>query len=196
MKEDQALHDATPRLFKTAGYSLALQLLEGVRFLHHNLVAHLDLKPDNIVVGANNLLHIIDLSVSVRVPLLESRIRGYQGTKGWVAPEVERNPDAGYQPIRADLWSTGEVMRYLAGHQPAHRSEFELLADQLQNSDPQQRPLLSTISLDTLFQRPFQYQEDLPLKSKRKLGADAQGKEEVKRKCVQIGSHIVPQCAV
>jgi len=96
---------------------------------------HLDLKPANIVIGAKNKLWIIDFNVSVRVPLLESRIRGYQGTKGWVAPEVEQNPDAGYEPIRADLWSTGQVMRHLAEHQPANRSEMIFLADQLQNSE-------------------------------------------------------------
>jgi len=175
MKEDLALRDATPDLFETAGYSLVQQFLEGVRFIHNNLVAHLDLKPDNIVVGANNRLRIIDFGVSVRVPLLESLIKGYQGTKGWVAPEVERNPDAGYQAIRADLWSTGKVIGYLAKHQLAHLSEIKSLADQLQNSNPQQRPLLSTISLDTLSQRP-----------KRKLDVDAQGKKEVKRLCVPL----------
>jgi len=183
MKDDWVLRDATS-LFKTAGGSLARQFLEGVRFLHHNLVAHLDLKPDNVVIGANNRLRIIDFNVSVRVPLLESQIEGYQGTKGWVAPEVEQNADAGYQPIRADLWATGQVMRYLARRLPAHRSELELLADQLQNSEPQQRPLLSTINIITLFQPPLQYQESSPLKLKRKLSVGAQGKEEVKRTCV------------
>jgi len=190
MKEDLVLRDAPPRLFETTGYSLARQFLEGVRFIHSNLVAHLDLKPGNIVVGARNRLRLIDFGVSVRVPLLESRIKGYQGTKGWVAPEVEQNPDAGYEPIRADLWSAGQVIRHLAKHQPAHRSEFELLADLLQNSEPQRRPLLSTIS-HTLFRRPVRYQENLPLR-KRKQGVDAPGEVAAKRQCV----HLVTQCAM
>ena len=151
MKEDLVLRDATAELFKTAGYSLIRQLLEGVRFVHRNLVAHLDIKPANIVIGANNQLRIMDFSVSVRVPLLESWIKGHQGTKGWVAPEVDGNPDAEYQPIRADLWSTGQVIRHLAKHLPARHSEIEFLMDRLQNSEPQQRPLLSTINMDTLF---------------------------------------------
>jgi len=184
MREDLVLRDATAKLFKTAGDSLIRQLLEGVRFIHRNLVAHLDIKPDNIVIGANNQLRIIDFSVSVRVPLLESRIKGYQGTKGWVAPEVEGNPDAGYQPIRADLWSTGRVIRHLAKHLPARHSEIESLTDRLQDPEPQQRPLLSTINLDTLFRRPFLYPENPPLKAKRKLGVNAQRNKEVKRTCV------------
>ena len=168
MKEDQVLRNMITDLSEGTGYSLARQFLEGVRFMHHNLVAHLDLKPDNIVIGANTQLRIIDFSVSVRVPLLESRIKGYQGTKGWVAPEVERNPDVGYQPILADLWSAGQVIQYLA-------KNVDFLASQLQDPDPRQRPLLSTIRIDLMFQRPLE---------KRKLDVDAQGKEEVKRICV------------
>jgi serine/threonine protein kinase len=91
-QEDLVLSNAPADLFESAGHSLARQFLEGVRFLHRHLVAHLDLKPDNIVVSARTRLRIIDFSVAVRVPRLESRIKGYQGTKGWVAPEVERNP--------------------------------------------------------------------------------------------------------
>jgi len=192
MKEDLVLHNAPPSLLLTAGYSLAFQFLEGVQFIHDNLVAHLDLKPANIVIGAKNKLYIIDLSVSVRVPLLESRIRGYQGTKGWVAPEVEQNPDAGYEPIRADLWSTGQVLRYFAEHQPAYHSEMIFLADQLQKSEPQQRPLLSSTILHTVFQRPFQYHQNLPLTLKRKLGVDAPGEVAAKRQCVDL----VAQCAM
>jgi len=155
MKEDLVLHDATAKLFKTTGNSLICQLLEGVQFIHHNLVAHLDIKPDNIVIRANNQLRIIDFSVSDQVPLLELQIKGYQGTKGWVVPEVKGNPDAGYQPIHADLWSTGRVIRHLAKHLPAHHSEIESLMDRLQDPEPQQCPLLSMINLDTLFRQPF-----------------------------------------
>ena len=53
MKEDQVLRNMITDLSEGTGYSLARQFLEGVRFMHHNLVAHLDLKPDNIVIGAN-----------------------------------------------------------------------------------------------------------------------------------------------
>jgi len=151
MKEDVVLRKAPDEWFQSTGHSLARQLLEGVRFIHHHLVAHLDLKPDNIVVRSRSLLRIIDFGEAVQVPRLESRIKGYQGTKGSVAPEVEQDPDAGYQPILADLWPTGEMIRHFADYQPAHHREMKSLADQLQSPDPRQRLLLSMISLDTLF---------------------------------------------
>jgi serine/threonine protein kinase len=81
---------------ETTGNSLASQLLEGVRFLHEQNVAHLDLKPDNIVITSTMQLKIIDFSVSVRVSELESWIVGYRGTEGWVAPELKNNPDTEY----------------------------------------------------------------------------------------------------
>ena len=34
--------------------SLANQFLEGISFLHHHLIAHLDLKPDNVLVNAHD----------------------------------------------------------------------------------------------------------------------------------------------
>ena len=174
MQEDLVLCEAPSHLFKTAGF--AHQFLQGVQFIHDQLVAHLDLKPNNIVIRASGKLYIIDFSVSVRVPRLDSRLTGYQGTRGWVAPEVEWDPDAGYWPILADLWSTGKVLRYLADRQDTYCCEMQSLADRLQSPEPQQRPLLSTINLDTSH----------PLsKSKRKLSPDAQTRGEVKRKCVE-----------
>jgi len=129
MKDDQVLRDMTASLSEGTGYSLAHQFLEGIRFMHHNLVTHLDLKPNDIVIRASTQLHIIDFSVSVQVPLLESWIKGYQGMKGWMVPEVKWNPDAGYQLILADLWSMMQVIQYLA-------KDVDFLVDQLQDSEP------------------------------------------------------------
>ncbi len=152
-EEDLALSKAAAHLFESAGHSHIRQFMEGARFMHHHLVAHLDRKPDNVVVRAPTRLCVIDFNVAVQVPRLESRIKVYNGTGGWVAPEVERNPDAGYHPILAVLWPTGKMMQYFADRQPANLSEMESHADQLQSPEPQQCPLLSTISLDTLFKQ-------------------------------------------
>jgi len=115
--------------------------------MHRHNVAHLDLKPDNIVVaGPTNRLFIIDFSVSVQISGLESRISGYRGTEGWAAPELELNSNREYQPIRADLWSAGRVLQYLADQQHGHISgPIYFLAERLMNRNPQLRPALSVI---------------------------------------------------
>jgi len=106
------------RISKASGNDLAHQFLEGVRFIHENKVAHLDLKPDNILVRMTKPLRlfIIDFSVSLRVETSEAWTAGYRGTTGWAAPEVEDNQ---YQPIQADLWSAGQVLKWIAQCQHA-----------------------------------------------------------------------------
>jgi serine/threonine protein kinase len=60
-------------------------------------MAHLDLKPENIIVEeSTGRLSIIDYSVSQRVSGLDEMIAGFAGTLGHVAPEVGHEP---YSPI-------------------------------------------------------------------------------------------------
>jgi serine/threonine protein kinase len=182
MPHEQVLPFVADSVFETKGDGLARQFLEGVQFIHEQYVAHLDLKPDNIVVTATTRPHrlfIIDFSVSVRVSQQDSWIKGYRGTKRWAAPELEENSDAEYQPIRADLWSAGRVLQYFAQRQRANTNyQFKPLADRLLNGDPQQRPLLSEIRLDCKYPQ--------MLKPKRKLGVGAQERAEGKRKCATL----------
>jgi serine/threonine protein kinase len=150
-QEEVVLRQAPPRLFKTTRHPLVRQFLEGVSFMHKHHVAHLDLKPDNIVITATGRLLIIDYGVSVQVSGPESWIKGYRGTKGWAAPEVERDPDREYQPIRADLWSAGRVLEYFADRQDACTSgSIKLLAVPLLCRNPQERPSLSMILDDPI----------------------------------------------
>lgn len=83
-------------VLKTMGDSLAFQFLEGVRFFHEHKVAHLDLKDINIVITPAQQLKIIDVGVAVVLLELESWIKGYRGTEGWAAPELESHPDREY----------------------------------------------------------------------------------------------------
>ena len=48
--DERVLRDEPDSGFKASGNALAYQFLEGVLFMHENKVAHLDLKPDNILV--------------------------------------------------------------------------------------------------------------------------------------------------
>ncbi|KAH9064428.1 kinase-like domain-containing protein [Lactarius vividus] len=106
----------------TVAESLQYQLLEGVWFLHEHGIAHLDLKPDNLVVGYTSVsssqpkLSIIDYGVSTHAEGEGTLLEGYHGTRDWSAPEVE---DAGtgtskkYSAVLADRWSCGRVLWYI-----------------------------------------------------------------------------------
>src|SRR6266403_1901266 len=124
------------------------QLLEGVGFLHRHGIAHLDIKPANIV-ALRNQLFIIDFDISVRVDGPDTMIDRWRGTPGWMAPEIWKIPDGPrcfYSPIRADLWSCGLVLQYLASEGAGEENPYEALTRDLLNKDPRRRPLLNVRS--------------------------------------------------
>jgi serine/threonine protein kinase len=144
------LPEATPldlgfelRMFRSKVVDFSQQLIEGVAFLNHFGIAHLDIKPQNIVALPNKLF-IIDFDISVRVSSPDALINRWRGTSGWMAPEIGRQdgPRCSYSPIRTDLWSCGLMLRYLARKGVVKENPFEALTRQLLNKNPQLRPLL------------------------------------------------------
>lgn len=99
--------------------SLIVQLLEAVEFLHSEGVAHCDLKPGNIVIFPGDSdsgtriyeCRIIDFGLSCRVVSPNATISRMTGTVGLTAPEV--CADIPYSPMRADLWSSGQLIRHI-----------------------------------------------------------------------------------
>ncbi|KDR73206.1 hypothetical protein GALMADRAFT_30013, partial [Galerina marginata CBS 339.88] len=88
---------------------LSRQLFEAVQFMHDHNVAHLDLKPSNILVPSDyGRLTVVDFGVSFRLKHAAQLLQGRAGTEGYIAPEVGQTK---FSPIRADLWSTGKVVQ-------------------------------------------------------------------------------------
>ncbi|CAG8722127.1 729_t:CDS:2, partial [Acaulospora colombiana] len=121
-----------------------LMFLEGVVYLQDSSVAHLDLKPDNIVVQQNHEskevnLNIIDFNISVFADA-NPTISASNGTDGWHAPEVKRGRP--YNPLLADRWSCGRVLQYFADNmKPGQmRETMRLFSRQLMNETPSLRP--------------------------------------------------------
>jgi serine/threonine protein kinase len=127
---------------------LSSQLIKGVGFLHDHGIAHLDIKPQNIVVLRNRLF-IIDFDISVCVDGPEALIDRRCGTPQWMAPEIGHQNGL-YSPIRADLWSCGRVLQYLADEVAVKENPFEELTWLLLSKDPRDRPLLHLLGSDTV----------------------------------------------
>jgi serine/threonine protein kinase len=122
------------------------QLIDAVSFLHQEHIAHLDIKPQNLVVLKHRLF-IIDFGISAHVDGPETLINYRCGTPGWMAPEIEHpdGPRLLYSPIRADLWSCGLVLEYLWKH-TVEENPFKELTRQLLDRNPWHRPLLVLVT--------------------------------------------------
>ncbi|GBE81004.1 hypothetical protein SCP_0307270 [Sparassis crispa] len=121
------------------------QLFEAVGFMHDHGVAHMDLKPGNIVIPpVYGKLSIIDFSIAERVKGPGHKLMGYVGTRGYAAPEVGR---AAYCPIRADLWSCGKVIQELCEDvKPSFaRTWLREVSKRLMDNDPDKRPMMAEI---------------------------------------------------
>ncbi|KAL5276566.1 STK17B family protein [Megaselia abdita] len=87
------------------------EVLKAIQFLHKRSIAHLDLKPQNILLNGERIedgLKLCDFGIS-RVVENGSKVREILGTPDYVAPEVLQ-----YEPLslKTDIWSVG-VLAYV-----------------------------------------------------------------------------------
>ena len=113
--------------------------------MHLHNVAHLNLKPDNVLVRYGQLW-IIDFGISVQVSSTDMMIKGFRGTPSWAAPEIgdPEGPNQRYSPICADLWSCGRLLQYLAHpHLKTKNHHFTRLTKLLLDPSLLRQPLLT-----------------------------------------------------
>jgi len=116
------------------------QIATSLAFLHSISIAHLDIKPENIVLNKASTPHLVDFGCSEYME--ENRrkkkmmLRGCRGTVGYVAPEVNV-PDAVYDPFAADCWSFGCLLHaMLLGFHPYSRPPPLVLPTDQKSIDP------------------------------------------------------------
>ncbi|GBP56225.1 Death-associated protein kinase related [Eumeta japonica] len=114
--ELQRVLDEEERLPERCARKALRHALEGLQHMHARRIAHLDLKPQNLLLAAGKEdLLICDFGIS-RAILPGARVREILGTRDYVAPEI-----LSYEPLSlaADIWSVG-VLAYvlLSGYSP------------------------------------------------------------------------------
>ncbi|KAK9791186.1 hypothetical protein WJX73_002593 [Symbiochloris irregularis] len=98
------------------GSSIALDVLQGLHYLHSNNVVHLDIKSGNILLSPDGVAKIAD--VGLARTLSKSTLADHQreGTLAWQAPEMILGQPASFS---ADMWSFGVILlEIVTGHMP------------------------------------------------------------------------------
>ncbi|KAK6617939.1 hypothetical protein RUM43_014168 [Polyplax serrata] len=116
--ELQRIVDVQESLSELETVLILKQILRGILFLHARNIAHLDIKPQNILLSGNcplSEIKLCDFGIS-RVIQAGVEVREILGTPDYIAPEV-----LSYEPIslNTDVWSVG-VLTYvlLTGYSP------------------------------------------------------------------------------
>lgn len=81
------------------------QLIEGIEYIHSQGIAHLDLKLDNLMLGADLKLKIIDFD---QAQLLSDSLITSGGSEGYRAPEVQTGKCKNF--AAADIYSAGIIL--------------------------------------------------------------------------------------
>ncbi len=122
---------------------LFVDLCNAIEHAHLRGVVHLDLKPNNIMIGRAGNVYVLDWGVAQLITPMragEEQTTPRGGTLGYAAPEMvdsERPPDP-----RADVYSLGCILFAILALEPLHRQSDGLLESVLRGADarPSTRP--------------------------------------------------------
>ncbi|KDP39158.1 hypothetical protein JCGZ_00915 [Jatropha curcas] len=79
-------------------------ILQGLEYLHGIGLAHCDIKSHNILVSKEGLAKIADFGCARFIKEIDSGKSAFAGTPAFMAPEVARGEEQGFE---ADVWSVG-----------------------------------------------------------------------------------------
>ncbi|KAJ8868658.1 hypothetical protein PR048_030197 [Dryococelus australis] len=110
------------------------QILEGLRYMHEQNIAHRDLKCENILLSAHYNIKIADFGFAcycVDSNSIRTLSRTFCGSAAYAAPELLSGMP--YNPKLADVWSTGVILYIMLNASlPFHDSNLRrMLREQL-----------------------------------------------------------------
>ncbi|PHH67203.1 hypothetical protein CDD81_2972 [Ophiocordyceps australis] len=137
----------------------ALQLLEGLVYLHERGIAHRDIKPENILLNHNGVIKYVDFGAA-KVIARQGRTlatdlhatkpnKSMTGTPMYMSPEVIKGDNPG-RAGAVDIWSLGCVVLEMAtGRRPwAHLDNEWAIMYNIAQGNPPQLPTTDQLSAE------------------------------------------------
>jgi len=115
----------------------ARDMISGLAYLHSQRICHSDIKPENILVGANGVLKLADFGLSKFLLSGESRsvFNQKDGTPAFQAPEcLDDKEDLKFSLYPTDVWALGVTLYQVKyGKLPFFSTNEEELAEKVIN---------------------------------------------------------------
>mmetsp|Transcript_41800 Transcript_41800/g.97956 ORF Transcript_41800/g.97956 Transcript_41800/m.97956 type:complete len:1409 (+) Transcript_41800:131-4357(+) len=113
--------------------NIASQLVAALCYLHGRKIVHRDMKPQNVLVGAGDIVKLCDFGFARAMSKQTIFLTSIKGTPLYMAPElVQEKPYTG----SADLWSLGVICYELFAGQPPFYTDSLIALFQLIISRP------------------------------------------------------------
>jgi serine/threonine-protein kinase len=134
----RAILDAETALPPRRTLEMVLQICDGLGAAHDEDVIHRDIKPPNVLVGANDTIKIVDFGLARAQQRVGSRLTksgNLIGTPEYMAPELITEDAV---DLRVDIYSLGIMMyEMLSGRRPyAAENVVKLLFQHLEGEAP------------------------------------------------------------
>lgn len=114
---------------------ILLEMLKGLEYLHSFNIAHGDIRPENLLVGANGVVKVNAIGSLMMTfsalprSYIYSRNRLQSASSGFLAPEqcwLAQGPRPEKYAFSADLWSCGVVLYFMIYSQMPFRGKNEV----------------------------------------------------------------------
>ena len=87
-----------------------VNILKSVKILHENSIIHGDIKPENILVGNDFGLKLIDFGFAQKFNKKNNIINNTEGSDTYSAPELRKGHITGYDGVKSDIFSLGVLL--------------------------------------------------------------------------------------